>query len=154
MQALALIGEFNNWDPKAEHWAIKNDFGVFQLFLPDNADGTPAIQHRCASCLASLALVGWLARVACPTRRGARSPSSTGVACVDWQPNMCRAGAPHRTPVLLPRSCRHAMLLPNPRGCRTKVKVRLETAYGEWVERIPAWIRWATQVRLLITMAR
>lgn len=53
MQALALIGEFNNWDPKAEHWAIKNDFGVFQLFLPDNADGTPAIQHRCASCLAS-----------------------------------------------------------------------------------------------------
>ena len=30
--------------------------------------------------------------------------------------------------------------------CRTKVKVRVETAYGEWVERIPAWIKWATQV--------
>ena len=30
--------------------------------------------------------------------------------------------------------------------CRTKVKLRLETAYGEWVERIPAWIKWATQV--------
>lgn len=26
------------------------------------------------------------------------------------------------------------------------MKARLETAYGEWVERIPAWIRWATQV--------
>jgi hypothetical protein len=30
--------------------------------------------------------------------------------------------------------------------CRTKIKIRLETAYGEWVERIPAWIKWATQV--------
>jgi hypothetical protein len=26
------------------------------------------------------------------------------------------------------------------------VKVRLETSHGEWVERIPAWIKWATQV--------
>ena len=32
-------------------------------------------------------------------------------------------------------------------GARTKVKVRVETAYGEIVERIPAWIKWATQVR-------
>jgi 1,4-alpha-glucan branching enzyme len=47
-QALALIGEFNNWDPKSEHWAIKNDFGVWQLFLPDNADGSSAILHRWA----------------------------------------------------------------------------------------------------------
>jgi len=27
------------------------------------------------------------------------------------------------------------------------VKVRVETAYGETVERIPAWVKWATQVR-------
>jgi 1,4-alpha-glucan branching enzyme len=45
-QALALIGEFNAWDPQPEHWAIKNDFGVWNLFLPDKPDGTPAIQHR------------------------------------------------------------------------------------------------------------
>ena len=32
--------------------------------------------------------------------------------------------------------------------CRTKIKTRLETAYGELVERIPAWITWATQVSL------
>jgi len=32
---------------------------------------------------------------------------------------------------------------------RSKIKTRLETAYGEWVERIPAWIKWATQVRAL-----
>ncbi len=31
------------------------------------------------------------------------------------------------------------------RDHRTKIKCRLETAYGEWVERIPAWIKWATQ---------
>ena len=34
---------------------------------------------------------------------------------------------------------------------RSKVKTRLETAYGEWVERIPAWIKWATQVLHLAT---
>ncbi|KAL4540883.1 hypothetical protein Ndes2437B_g05288 [Nannochloris sp. 'desiccata'] len=56
-----------------KHWAIKNSFGTWELFLPDAADGTPAITHR------------------------------------------------------------------------TKVKARVETAYGEWVERIPAWIKWATQ---------
>ena len=26
------------------------------------------------------------------------------------------------------------------------MKARLETDYGEWVERIPAWTKWATQV--------
>ena len=26
---------------------------------------------------------------------------------------------------------------------RTKIKARVETAYGEWVERIPAWTKWA-----------
>lgn len=46
-QALALVGEFNNWDPKDNHWAHKNDFGVWQLFLPDSDDGQSAIPHRC-----------------------------------------------------------------------------------------------------------
>lgn len=72
-KALALVGEFNGWDPKPEHWAIKNSFGTFELFLPDADDGSPAIPHR------------------------------------------------------------------------SKIKARVETAYGEWVERIPAWIKWATQ---------
>lgn len=70
------MGEFNNWSPEPQHWAIKNPFGVWELFLPDLPDGSSAIPHR------------------------------------------------------------------------SKVKARLETAYGEWVERIPAWIKWATQVRL------
>lgn len=47
VQAVALVGEFNNWDPQAEHWASRNNFGVWQLFLPDSADGASAIPHRC-----------------------------------------------------------------------------------------------------------
>lgn len=46
LQSLALVGEFNSWTPEAEHWAVKNTFGVFELFLPDAADGTPAVAHR------------------------------------------------------------------------------------------------------------
>ena len=45
LQAVALVGEFNNWDPQAEHWAARNNFGVWQLFLPDT-DGASAIPHR------------------------------------------------------------------------------------------------------------
>jgi hypothetical protein len=29
---------------------------------------------------------------------------------------------------------------------RTKIKCRVETISGSWVEKIPAWIKWATQV--------
>ena len=46
VQALCLVGEFNNWQAENNHWAMKNDFGVWQLFLPDKEDGTPAIPHR------------------------------------------------------------------------------------------------------------
>jgi 1,4-alpha-glucan branching enzyme len=45
-RALALVGEFNDWQPKDNHWAFKNEFGVFELFLPDNPDGTSAIPHK------------------------------------------------------------------------------------------------------------
>lgn len=75
VQAVCLIGEFNNWKPEDHHWAFKNAFGVWELFLADNPDGSSAIPHR------------------------------------------------------------------------TKIKTRLETPDGQWVERIPAWVKWATQVR-------
>lgn len=45
-QALCLIGEFNNWKPQDHHWALKNPYGVWELFLPDNPDGTSAIPHK------------------------------------------------------------------------------------------------------------
>ncbi len=48
-QAIALVGDYNSWDPKDDHWAVRNDFGVWELFLPDKADGTQAIQHKCAA---------------------------------------------------------------------------------------------------------
>ena len=47
-QAIALIGEFNNWEPRDDHWAMKNDFGTFSLFLPD-MNGRPQVPHKCAS---------------------------------------------------------------------------------------------------------
>ena len=72
-KALALVGDFNDWDPKPEHWAFKNPFGVWELFLPDTAEGKSAIEHR------------------------------------------------------------------------SRIKCRLEAESGEWCERIPAWIKWATQ---------
>jgi 1,4-alpha-glucan branching enzyme len=45
-KALALVGEFNNWTPKDGHWAIKNEYGVWNLFLPDTPDGKSAIPHK------------------------------------------------------------------------------------------------------------
>uniref|UniRef100_A0A453C1Z7 1,4-alpha-glucan branching enzyme n=1 Tax=Aegilops tauschii subsp. strangulata TaxID=200361 RepID=A0A453C1Z7_AEGTS len=40
----ALVGDFNNWDPNADHMS-KNDLGVWEIFLPNNADGSPPIPH-------------------------------------------------------------------------------------------------------------
>ena len=45
-QAISLVGEYNQWDPKPEHWAVRNEFGVWELFLPDSVDGEQAIPHR------------------------------------------------------------------------------------------------------------
>ncbi|TVU29892.1 hypothetical protein EJB05_21483 [Eragrostis curvula] len=43
-QSAALVGDFNNWDPNADRMN-KNEFGVWEIFLPNNADGSPAIAH-------------------------------------------------------------------------------------------------------------
>ena len=45
-KSLALVGEFNDWSPLPEHWGAKNAFGVFELFLPDGADGKPVVPHK------------------------------------------------------------------------------------------------------------
>lgn len=71
-KALALVGDFNGWDAKGNHWATRNDFGVWELFLP-NVNGVPAISHG------------------------------------------------------------------------SRVKARIETASGEWQDKIPAWIKFAVQ---------
>ena len=45
-KAACLFGDFNGWSTGAEGvWMTKNDFGVFEVFLPNNADGSPAIPH-------------------------------------------------------------------------------------------------------------
>ena len=81
-QALALIGEFNDWEPLPEHWAIRNDFGVWQLFLPDKADGTPAITHRrVCGCRLVRACVCALQRVL-PSKADGAPPLSPPALCV------------------------------------------------------------------------
>lgn len=40
----SLIGDFNNWNPNADEMK-KNEFGVWEVFLPNNVDGSPAIPH-------------------------------------------------------------------------------------------------------------
>ncbi|KAH6825381.1 starch branching enzyme 2.1 [Perilla frutescens var. hirtella] len=43
-KSAALIGDFNNWNPNADVMTC-NEFGVWEIFLPNNADGSPAIPH-------------------------------------------------------------------------------------------------------------
>ncbi|KAL3327624.1 hypothetical protein AABB24_035345 [Solanum stoloniferum] len=43
-QSAALIGDFNNWDANADIMT-RNEFGVWEIFLPNNVDGSPAIPH-------------------------------------------------------------------------------------------------------------
>ncbi|KAK6942641.1 Glycosyl hydrolase, family 13, catalytic domain [Dillenia turbinata] len=43
-KSAALIGDFNNWNPNADVMS-RNEFGVWEIFLPNNADGSPAIPH-------------------------------------------------------------------------------------------------------------
>lgn len=38
------FGEFNNWDVE-EYPAVRNEYGVWDLTLPADADGTPKLKH-------------------------------------------------------------------------------------------------------------
>ncbi|RYR53139.1 hypothetical protein Ahy_A06g028110 isoform B [Arachis hypogaea] len=40
----ALIGDFNNWNPNADVMT-RNEFGVWEIFLPNNVDGSLPIPH-------------------------------------------------------------------------------------------------------------
>ena len=73
-KAACLFGDFNNWATDANGlWMNKNDFGVFEVTVPPNADGSPGIPHG------------------------------------------------------------------------SRVKIHLETQDGSWVDKIPAWIKFAVQ---------
>ncbi|KAH7372698.1 hypothetical protein KP509_17G017100 [Ceratopteris richardii] len=43
-KSASLIGDFNNWNPNADVMT-RNEFGVWEIFLPNNVDGSPAIPH-------------------------------------------------------------------------------------------------------------
>ncbi|KAF9185660.1 alpha-1,4-glucan branching enzyme [Haplosporangium sp. Z 11] len=40
-----LFGDFNQWNPSS-HPMKRDEFGVYEIFLPNNKDGTPAIAHN------------------------------------------------------------------------------------------------------------
>ncbi|CAL0309935.1 unnamed protein product [Lupinus luteus] len=40
----SLIGDFNGWNPNVDEM-VQNEFGVWEIFLPNNVDGSPAIPH-------------------------------------------------------------------------------------------------------------
>lgn len=42
---LCLCGDFNGWN-RGSHQCKRNPYGVWELFLPDDKDGKPAIQHN------------------------------------------------------------------------------------------------------------
>ncbi|ERN13141.1 1,4-alpha-glucan-branching enzyme 2-2, chloroplastic/amyloplastic isoform X1 [Amborella trichopoda] len=43
-KSASLIGDFNNWNPNADVMT-RNEFGVWEIFLPNNADGSLSIPH-------------------------------------------------------------------------------------------------------------
>ncbi|PIA39220.1 hypothetical protein AQUCO_02700415v1 [Aquilegia coerulea] len=43
-KSASLIGDFNNWNPNADVMT-QNEFGVWEVFLPNNADGSSPIPH-------------------------------------------------------------------------------------------------------------
>ncbi|KAL5807547.1 hypothetical protein ACOSQ4_030280 [Xanthoceras sorbifolium] len=43
-KSASLIGDFNNWNPNADIMT-QNEFGVWEIFLPNNADGSPPVPH-------------------------------------------------------------------------------------------------------------
>ncbi|EPS60100.1 hypothetical protein M569_14702, partial [Genlisea aurea] len=43
-KSATLIGDFNTWNPNA-NVMTRDEFGVWEVFLPHNADGSPAIPH-------------------------------------------------------------------------------------------------------------
>lgn len=42
---VCLCGDFNSWN-RDTHACNRNQYGVWELFIPDLPDGTPAIKHR------------------------------------------------------------------------------------------------------------
>ncbi|KAL9260821.1 1,4-alpha-glucan-branching enzyme 1, chloroplastic/amyloplastic-like protein [Drosera capensis] len=43
-KSASLVGDFNDWNPNTDAMT-RNEYGVWEIFLPNNADGSSAIQH-------------------------------------------------------------------------------------------------------------
>ena len=71
-KAASLIGDFNAWNTE-KNMMSKNEYGVFELFMPNNADGSAAIPHgsrvkihlQARACAAPDAAASWHTSRAC-----------------------------------------------------------------------------------------
>jgi 1,4-alpha-glucan branching enzyme len=99
-RAASLIGDFNGWNTD-KNWMKKNEFGVFELFLPNEADGSPAIPHG--------------SRVKIHLQVHTRAASSPHAPCA----------------TVLHTADTHPS--------------RAQAADGSWIDKIPAWIKFAVQ---------
>lgn len=98
-QAAALIGDFSGWEPR---WMTKDEFGVWEVRLPDGPGGEPAIPHASRYKVRLQSVHGWWAdRVPAMARYAAAPPGEMGARfdAVHWDP---------------PESERHAFAHPRP----------------------------------------
>jgi 1,4-alpha-glucan branching enzyme len=100
-RAASLIGDFNAWNAE-KNMMKKNEYGVFELFMPNNADGSAAIPH------------------------GSRVK-------IHLQARTRRAGPLRRMRHVIPPCCADAPPL------------HAQAADGSWIDKIPAWIKFAVQ---------
>jgi 1,4-alpha-glucan branching enzyme len=81
-----LTGDFNGWDRRS-HPMQRDEFGVWRVFVPDGADGRPAIAHgsRVKLCL-QLENGEWADRIPAWIRRVEQRADTGAFEAVYWDP--------------------------------------------------------------------
>ena len=109
-RAVALVGDFNGWDPDAGHWAAKNEFGTWELFLPDGPGGERAVPHRCRlKCRVQLADGAWADKIPAWIKWATQGAGEIPFNGAHWEPE----GEPAAPGVLLPDTA-YAFKYPRP----------------------------------------
>jgi len=81
-----LFGDFNDWNPTS-HPMTKNSFGVFEINLPNEADGSPAIAHGSRVKIHMLAESGeWIDRIPAWIKMAVQAPGEIPFNGVYYDP--------------------------------------------------------------------
>eukprot|EP01127_Copromyxa_protea_P013232 TRINITY_DN3545_c0_g1_i1.p1 TRINITY_DN3545_c0_g1~~TRINITY_DN3545_c0_g1_i1.p1 ORF type:complete len:708 (-),score=102.83 TRINITY_DN3545_c0_g1_i1:39-2129(-) len=83
--AVHLYGEFNNWSFDS-HPCSRNEYGVWEAFLPDHPDGTPQIPHCTKLKVAITTGHGRIVRISPWTRYVTMDPGNPVMDGVYWNP--------------------------------------------------------------------